>query len=325
MSSSLRARGRHLCGLLVAIMALSALAFAPAAGATRPGSTYLALGDSLAYGYQGAKFTSQIPNVNPASFNTGYVDDFAKYLKLLNRNLTTINDGCPGETTDSYLNGGPVPGTCATGAGFPAFWLHHPYGGSQKADALAILAANPNVNPITIDLGANDVLGFLRSCGFPAPSATPCIAAGLPGLYGHIASNMGTIVGQLRAAAPTKEIVVLGIYNPFPAVIQPPLPGGDQLIGQLNGLIKQVVTSPGLGAKFGDPVPLFNPSTNTAGAPETNDIPAICAFTFMCPGPTSASNPFGYNPASPAADIHATNVGYAVLAGVVGAASTMRP
>ncbi|HWI73945.1 MAG TPA: hypothetical protein VNT55_18435, partial [Baekduia sp.] len=36
-------------------------------------SSYLALGDSIAYGYQAAKFNSQLPTPNPASFNTGYV------------------------------------------------------------------------------------------------------------------------------------------------------------------------------------------------------------------------------------------------------------
>lgn len=319
----LRARGRLLTCCIAMAIALSALVFAPAAGAKRPGTTYLALGDSLAYGFQGAKFASQVPNVNPASFNTGYVDVFGKYLKLLRPGLAIVNDGCPGETTDSLMNGGPGPGRCATGAGFPAVWLHHPYTGSQLADALQVLATTPNVNPITLDIGANDVLGFLRSCGFPAPSATACIAAGLPGTYAHIAQNLGSILAQLRQAAPHAEIVVLGLYNPYPAVIQPPLPGGDQLTAQLNGLLKQVTIA--AGARFGDPLRLFNPASRNSALPETNDLLTICAFTFMCPGPTSPSNPFGYNPSSPSADIHPTDLGYAVLAGVVGKASTFRP
>jgi lysophospholipase L1-like esterase len=321
MIRSPRARGRALGGVFVAALVVASLVLAPAAGATRPGSKYLALGDSLAYGYQAAKFNSQIPAVNPASFNTGYVDDFAFYLKLLKPSLTVTNDGCPGETTDSFINGGPVPGTCASG--FPAYWLHHPYTGSQLADGLATIAANPNTNPITVDLGANDVLNFLHGCGFPAPTATACIASGLPGLYAHIGQNMGIILSQLRAAAPTAEIDVVGLYNPYPAVIQPPLPGGDALTATLNGIIKSVATA--TGARFADPLPVFNPASRSTTASESIDIPVICVFTGMCPGPASSGNPFGYNPASPTADIHPTNLGYAALAAVVASASGMRP
>ena len=41
---------------VAALAALGALAFAPAAGANDVGNTYLALGDSLAYGYHQAQF-----------------------------------------------------------------------------------------------------------------------------------------------------------------------------------------------------------------------------------------------------------------------------
>ena len=63
------------------------------------------------------------------------------------------------------ISGSGIEGYCAggpTGTPFPWVWLHHPYAAkSQLTDALAILAGNPNVSPITLDIGANDVLQFI--------------------------------------------------------------------------------------------------------------------------------------------------------------------
>src|SRR5271166_4262678 len=147
-----RARMRLLVCCVAAAATLGALAFAPAAGAAKVGNTYLALGDSLAYGYHQAPFQKELPAVNPANYNRGYVDDFANLLKFFgNPHLQTINDGCPGETTETFIKGSGVPGYCAggpTGTPFPYAWLHHPYAkGSQLSDALAILESTPTVSP----------------------------------------------------------------------------------------------------------------------------------------------------------------------------------
>ena len=41
-------------------------------------------------------------------------------------------------------------------------------------EAEAILKENPNVSPITVDLGANDILQFLEHhCGFPRSTRAP--------------------------------------------------------------------------------------------------------------------------------------------------------
>lgn len=137
MSAFDRVRARlFACAALV--VALGALALAPAAGASGPGSTYLALGDSLAYGYHAAQFQNELKEkgfVEAANFNDGYVDDFGATLKLLNPKLTIVNDGCPGETTDTMIKGSGVGGAyCAggpTGTPFPKAFLHHSYPGTQ--------------------------------------------------------------------------------------------------------------------------------------------------------------------------------------------------
>ena len=316
-------RSRLTCALIVSAAALFVVA--PAANATSA-SNYLALGDSLAYGYQGAKFQAQYPNINEASFNTGYVNAFAKL--QLKPNLNTVNLGCPGETSNSLVKGGrssvytggqyvPNPYVCGDspsagiGAVFNKQWLHHYYAGSQLDEAVAYLHANPTTTKtVSIDIGANDLLVFLEGCGFRTANVDgACIANGLPGAYGNTANNLNTILTKLQAEAPSAKYVVLGLYNPYPGVLNVGGLTGDSATKQFNGLLKQVATAHG--AKFANPLPVFNPSSNVTGASEALDIPVICKLTAMCPGGT-------FNPAS--GDIHPTDLGYGILGGLVWAA-----
>jgi lysophospholipase L1-like esterase len=301
--------------LACCVAALGVLAFTATAGAASVGNTYLALGDSLAYGYHAAQFKSELESkgyVEPETFDQGYVNDFGAALKLVNPKLKLIDDGCPGETTETFIKGSGIPGYCAggpTGTPFPYAFLHHSYSPytSQLADALAILKETPNVSPITLDIGANDVLQFLGSrCGFPATFT--CSPAEVEAEFGHIAANVYSILAQLHAAAPKAQIVLIGLYNPYPTVL--PAPGGDKTTAALNTALAKVATAVP-DTSFANPEPPFNPSILT-GAPETTDLPTICAFTAMCPGGT-------FNPTSPNADIHPTTLGYAVMAGVLGA------
>ncbi len=309
-----RSRARLLACLAVTAVAIGALAFTPVAGAAQVGNTYLALGDSLAYGYHAAQFKEELESkgyVEPSTFDQGYVDDFGAALRLAHPKLPIINDGCPGETTETLIKGSGIPGYCAggpTGTPFPYAFLHHSYAPytSQLTDALAILKEDPGVSPITLDIGANDVLQFLASkCGFPATFT--CSPAEVEAEFGHIAANVYSILTQLHAAAPKAQIVLIGLYNPYPTVL--PAPGGDKTTAALNTALASVAAEVP-GTSFANPEPAFNPSILT-GAPETTDLTTICAFTAMCPGGT-------FNPTSPNADIHPTTLGYGVLAGVVG-------
>jgi lysophospholipase L1-like esterase len=309
MSVFSRIGTRALVCCIASTVALGALVLSPAAGAAKVGTTYLALGDSLAYGYHQAQFREEVKagKVNAATFNDGYVDDFGAGLKLANPSLQIINDGCPGETTETFIKGSGIPGFCAggpTGTPFPGIWLHHPYFGSQQSDALAAIAANPGVSPITLDIGSNDVLQFLETkCGFPVTYT--CTEAQVKAEYEHITTNVSSILTTLHAAAPKAQIVLIGAYNPYPTVV----PNGDKGLAQFAAMLKAAAAKVP-GASFANSEPPFNPS-GTFGGPEAGDIPTICAFTAMCPGGT-------FNPASPEADIHPTKLGYAVMAGVVG-------
>jgi lysophospholipase L1-like esterase len=278
-----RRLGRPLA-LIVALIALAALAPAPSAGASRPhGTTYLALGDSLAFGYSRAKFNELLPSEPASAYDTGYVDDFGHVLRLFQPGVQTINDGCPGETTDSFIKG-----PCEYGLAFP---LHHAYSGgplsSQLSDALNVLSTHPGTaTPITIDIGANDALGLIEgTCKLEAK----CIEEHAPAVFAHIAGNLGLILSQLRGAAPHARMIVLGLYNPFGETI----PGADALTAKLNDVEASVAAS--VGARFADPLPVFNP-------PGKLEQVTLCTLTNIC---TSLK------------DIHPTDLGYAVLGGLV--------
>src|SRR5215469_17047389 len=130
MTVSHRMNLRLLAPCAAALALVASLALAPAAGAARVGNTYLALGDSLAYGYHAAQFAEEFPNVKPETFNDGYVNDFDELVNL-------INAGCPGEGTETMIHGSGHPGFCGgeDAPPFPAVFLHHPYFGTQLQDA----------------------------------------------------------------------------------------------------------------------------------------------------------------------------------------------
>jgi len=179
-----------LAGVTAAVCALAVLGTATAARA--PQSYYLALGDSMAYGFQPTKK----PGAAPSAFNTGYVDVFAAQLRKLAPKIRLVNYSCPGESTVSFAKG-PCP-TLADGVK-----LHDPYRGPQLAAAEAFLRAHPGeVSPITVTLWGGD-LAPLSQFGKRAPAA---IAAFGP--------RFKSILKRLRRVAPSAEIIVTGAWNP---------------------------------------------------------------------------------------------------------------
>lgn len=279
-----------IAALLLLLYALYVLMPAPSAAAGEGRShsdatpqTYLALGDSLAFGYSQSRFEANYPGESPEAFETGYVNDFGAFLERLRPNVQIVNDGCPGETTDSLIEG-----PCLYGEAYP---LHHPYSGgptsSQLSDALSYIASNPGrVKTITIDIGANDALHVIEgTCKLEAS----CILSEAPSLFEHVGSNVGYILRSLRQADPHASIIVLGLYNPFGSAIA----GGTQLTAALNEVLASVSSS--VDARFADPLPSFNP-------PGAAEQPTLCLLTNMC-----TEKP----------DIHPTDAGYRVLAGLM--------
>ena len=131
-------------------------------GEHQPKSQYLALGDSLAFGYN-PLLVSPDPTVptNPNVF-VGYPELTAPRLKL-----ALTNASCPGQSSAGFISLDALDNGCnaARAAGLP---LHTDYTGTQLGFAVAFLQSNPDTRLVTLDLGANDL--FL--CGHP--TATGC-------------------------------------------------------------------------------------------------------------------------------------------------------
>jgi lysophospholipase L1-like esterase len=146
----------------------------------------------MAYGFQPTKAK---PGAQPADFDTGYVDVFAKRLRQLSPRLQVVNYGCPGESTATFTRGG-----CPTLA--EGVKLHDPHRGSQLQAALSFLRAHPGqVSPITVTLWGGDLVP-LSEKGKRARGATAAFG-----------SRFTTILAELRAAAPTAEMIVTGAWN----------------------------------------------------------------------------------------------------------------
>lgn len=229
-----------------------------------PKQHYLALGDSLAFGFQ--------PN---GVFNHGYVDDLFKILQS-EGTKDHLNLGCPGETSTTFKNGG----ICSYPTPFP----------SQLAAAVAFLQANAKkVSPVTLDIGANDVLPDIDP--ITCTVNTSKFATDLTTLDSNLT---GTILPALLRALTAKgrvtgSIVMMNYYDPYQNIC----PASVSFTQTLNQHLAADVS------RFGIIVDVFGAF---GGAATPN--PLICAYTWMCT----------------VGNIHPTDQGYSVIANTFAAA-----
>ena len=118
--------------------------------------TYLALGDSVAFGYVPPQAVPAPDYFDPSSF-VGYPEDVAQAL-----HIRVSNASCPGETTASFLVPGAPSNGCENSPGSSIGYrteypLHVQYSGTQMQYALSYLAVHRHTRLVTIDIGANDV------------------------------------------------------------------------------------------------------------------------------------------------------------------------
>src|SRR5260370_17978467 len=133
---------------------LAAPAVRHALAASNQAPDYLALGDSVAFGYS--------PLVDPSDPHnfSGYPTSAARALK---ENLT--NASCPGETSGHFIDlTGSDNGCGAFRAHFP---LHVAYSGTQLEFADSFLQSHPNTQLVSINIGAT-VLSALISAAVGA-------------------------------------------------------------------------------------------------------------------------------------------------------------
>jgi len=201
-----------------AVVALSMLATSgttlAATGNVKPvvaGSRYLALGDSISFGYR-EPTNVPAPDYSKASNFVGWPEDVATSL-----GLRLTNAACPGETTSSLINKKAESNGCeshydsATGQQAVGGYrtvnpLHASYTGSQLAFAKNFLKLHPGTRLVSLMIGAND--GFLCQ-----KSTSDGCQSEFLGLLTKIHNNITTILKGIRGTGYTGQIVLLTYYS----------------------------------------------------------------------------------------------------------------
>jgi lysophospholipase L1-like esterase len=186
---------------VISCVCLVAATYVGGTAAAKERDVALVLGDSVAFAYIDSAGHEYI---NPDNF-LGFADDLDGTLRF-----ESVDGGCPGETTGSFLSPTGVDNGCrAFRAKFP---LHVAYTGTQLEFAEKYLERHRDVRLVTITLGAND--GFILEAGCASqPDPTACIQAGVPALLATVEANMQTILAGLRATGFDGAIVITNYYS----------------------------------------------------------------------------------------------------------------
>jgi lysophospholipase L1-like esterase len=192
-------------GLVAGLMSALPASATPATGPDANG-TYLALGDSVAFGYVPPQAVPP-PNYRDAHSFVGYPEDVAQALRI-----RVSNASCPGETTDSMLVTGVVSNGCENSLGSSIgyrtqFPLHVQYRGTQMEYALKYLAVHRHTRLVTIDIGANDVFLCQETTTDGCTSA-----AEVQTVLQEIQTNLAAIYAQIRDVAHYRGLLVALTY-----------------------------------------------------------------------------------------------------------------
>ncbi len=226
-----------------------------------PKKYYLALGNSLAFGYQ--------PDLD---FAHGYAHDLFENLQTQGT-TSQANLGCPDETSITFVNGH------CKGAILRKF----PYVGAQLNAAVSyIKLLRGQVSPVTLDIGANDVLPAINqnTCAVNASAFEADLATLDDNLTQSILPRLHaalTVNGRL-----TGDLAVMNYYDPYQVKCPATLPYLELLNQHLANDVYGYGTLVDVADAFG--------GTSNAH---------ICTYTWIC---------------SVFKDIHPRDVGYNVIA-----------
>ena len=203
------------------------------------GSTYLALGDSVTFGFQEQQVVPA-PNYADASSFLGYPELFGSEL-----HVKIVNAACPGETSSSLIDATAPSNGCENTPGKgnvgyrTASPLHVSYSGSQLAFAVGYLKKHHDVRLVSLMIGANDGLVCQET------TADHC-ASELGTVVTTVSSNVKTILSTLRNKAHYRgQLAIVNYYDTAQ--------GESNEIGLLNQTIDtaaapfHVVTADGFG------------------------------------------------------------------------------
>jgi len=157
-----------------------------------PGSGYLALGDSVTFGFEE-------PQVVPAP-NYADASSFVAYPEVLGSelHLTVANAACPGETSSSLIDDTSGVFLCEnpTSGYRPKFPLHVSYSGSQLDYAVSYLKKHKNVRLVSLMIGANDFFACQAATADKCASLTEEAA-----VLATVGKNVKTILSAIRNKA----------------------------------------------------------------------------------------------------------------------------
>ena len=200
---------RRLRRALVALVAVAAVVPLAAcdgpAGAstpTPPRATYLALGDSVPFGFRaGADYSKAA--------------DFVGYPQLVGEKLgvKVVNATCPGETTASFIDEKAPSNGCENSprsafgyrTGFPLHVLYDSVNQSQLDYAVRSLRTTRNVSLVTVQVGANDAFICQHTTSDGCLSEIGTVAR-------TVQTNLGTILAALRGEGGYRGRIVVVTY-----------------------------------------------------------------------------------------------------------------
>jgi lysophospholipase L1-like esterase len=177
-----------------------------------PVQTYLALGDSIAFGET---------NVIPVSFgDQGYVKPFADFLATQNGGVRpdVINLAFPGETSSSFFTGIPIPGD-APHTVLDSFNLNYQANPAQSQNSLMLStiaaeqAAGHVISHVSFSLGRNDLGAFIAQHQDFFSLTSLEQQSLINGFFGDLMANYVAVLTELRGALPQAQILLLNSYN----------------------------------------------------------------------------------------------------------------
>ena len=236
----------------------SSAAGSSAAGSSGPASSgvYLALGDSVPFGYRGGEDAATYRD--PTAF-VGYPDLVADDL-----GLQLHNAACPGETTASFSDVTAQSNGCEDSRGSDTgfrttFPLHVEYASadqSQLDHALDTLQRTDDVELVTLQLGANDA--FLCQ----ATTADRCRSE-VGAVAGTVQGNVDTILSTLRKDGGYDGTIVVVTYYALDYTGWEA--AGTQLLD--DGIARAAQDN---GALVADGFAAFRPAAEAAGGSSTD-------------------------------------------------------
>lgn len=289
--------------VIAVVPAVATLQAAQAAASTAP-KFLLAVGDSLAAGYQPGDGVSLPPIDTVSGFrDQGYPGSYAADLATM-QGLSLVDLGCPGETTSSMLL---TPAEPLCGKLYEAEFS----AASQISAAETFLSRHRGrVGLVTLDIGANDV----DHCLSASSVNTTCLASADVTAIKNLNRILTSLVAVLHHFDPGARVAGMDYYDPFLALeFSPGGARGDELA--LGSVLATNAFDAELGATFKKygaldvdvasafKVDALTPLVRFDGKTLPEDVATTCELTWMCPAVSGE-----------APSIHPNSAGYRVIA-----------